>query len=262
MKKYFVVSDIHGEYDILRKELQLNGYDENNKNHILISLGDAFDRGPKSKQVYNYLKKLSDQKKAIVLMGNHTKFLIDYLGGISLNPFNYIYNGTDTTLNSFLNYKNTFTEWTAAQTEITVQDFARWVTFAKNKINDTYPELLIWLKNRPYYFETKNYIFTHASIDTKVIDWHYPHCYKGDLVDWDALTFDDGEFFGSHITNTNKTVVIGHYGTDALRDKYHYSKPTGYNHCYDILKRPDGKVIAIDATTNYSHQLNVLVIED
>ena len=31
---------------------------------------------------------------------------------------------------------------------------------------------------------------------------------------------------------------------------------------YDILTRDDGKVIAIDATSNYTHRVNVLVIEN
>ena len=31
---------------------------------------------------------------------------------------------------------------------------------------------------------------------------------------------------------------------------------------YDILTRDDGKVIAIDTTSNYTHRVNVLVIEN
>ena len=34
-----------------------------------------------------------------------------------------------------------------------------------------------------------------------------------------------------------------------------------YDETWSILKRDDGRVIALDATTCYSHKVNVLVIE-
>ena len=94
-KKIFAVSDIHGDYDALISSLEEAGYDENNPEHLLISLGDGFDRGERSADVYEYLKRLSDENKAIVLKGNHTMMFIDYLNGTSLDPFNYYRNGEE-----------------------------------------------------------------------------------------------------------------------------------------------------------------------
>ena len=100
----------------------------------------------------------------------------------------------------------------------------------------------------------------HGAIDTKVPDWHHPHCYRYNLTDWDALDFNDGSFFGEPITNTDKTVVIGHFGTRTLREMYNY--PIEKGHEDDILIRDDGKIIAIDATTAASNKVNILVLED
>ena len=50
--KLFVVSDLHGHYKELIKALKKAEFDENNDNHLLISLGDMFDRGQDSVLVY------------------------------------------------------------------------------------------------------------------------------------------------------------------------------------------------------------------
>ena len=57
-KKIFAVSDIHGEYEILIKGLKEAGFDEDNPEHLLVSVGDAFDRGGNVLAVYEYLKRL------------------------------------------------------------------------------------------------------------------------------------------------------------------------------------------------------------
>ena len=53
--KYFVFSDVHGFYDLLIGKLNSEGFDINNPNHMLISLGDNFDRGPQNYLVYSFL---------------------------------------------------------------------------------------------------------------------------------------------------------------------------------------------------------------
>ena len=263
-KKIFAISDIHGCYLEMIEALNQNGFDENNSDHLLITLGDMFDRGSQSLEIYKYLKRLSDNGKAIVLRGNHDSMLIDYLDGTSISPFNYIHNGTNETLANFLHRTAPFESWCLIERNIedpTNKDFADWLEIARKQINEEYPELLNWLKERPYYYETENYIFTHGSIDTKVEDWHKPHCYLYNLRDWEALTWDDGSFFGKEITNTEKTIVIGHYSTRALRRIYNIPA-NDEKEQFNILKRKDGRIIALDGTTNYSRQVNVLVIED
>lgn len=264
-KKIFAVSDVHNEYKILIKSLKDAGFDENNPEHLLVSIGDAFDRGPDALKTYKYLKRLSDKGSAIVLKGNHTSFLTGYLDGSIISPFNYMHNGTKETLADFLGRSIPFESWCLIDKNIknpTYEDFANWIAEARQKINAEFPELLDWLNSRPYYLETTNYIFTHGAIDTNAEDWHNPHCILHNFVDWEALMWDDGSFFGKEIDNTEKTVVIGHFGTSTLRKMYGYSPNRNPKGSFDILKRKDGRVIAIDATTNYSKKVNVLVLED
>ena len=260
-KTLFVISDVHGFYREMMESLTNAGFDPSNENHLLITLGDCFDRGPDSLSIYSYLKNLSDKGKAIVLKGNHTLMFEQYLDGTTLSPFNYLRNGTKETFADFLGRTAPFESWCVINkkhSEATMGDFAEWLMQSVDEINKEYPELLPWLKSRPYFYETENYIFTHGAIDTIVADWHYPNCYKYDYENWEALMWDDGSFFGKSIPNTNKTVVIGHFGTDELRQKYNIVEN---GDPYGILKRWDNRVIAIDTTTVLSHRVNVLKIE-
>lgn len=261
MKKLFIISDVHGHYQEMIDALKQAGFDEDNIDHLLISCGDEFDRGEQSLNIYLYLKRLSDEGKAIVLKGNHSLFLIDYLNGKNLSPFNYLHNGTDETLADFLHQTKPFETWTVLNNikEPTYGDFAEWISIAKKEINKEYPELLEWLDTRPYYYESENYIFTHGSIQGTCEDWKNPQkSIYGKYFGWDACMWDDGSFFGSEIKNTDKTVVIGHFGTEHLRRMYNIKSEDHHS----ILKRDDGKIIAIDTTTALSKRVNVLVIED
>lgn len=45
MAKLFCISDVHGFYNEMREALDNAGFDPNNEEHWLISLGDIWDRG-------------------------------------------------------------------------------------------------------------------------------------------------------------------------------------------------------------------------
>jgi hypothetical protein len=50
MKKYFIVADVHGYFDILNQSLKEAGFDENNPEHFFVSLGDLLDRGKQPRE--------------------------------------------------------------------------------------------------------------------------------------------------------------------------------------------------------------------
>ena len=52
MKKYFVVSDVHGFYDEMKKALDNAGFDIANPDHIFVSCGDLLDRGRQPRGQY------------------------------------------------------------------------------------------------------------------------------------------------------------------------------------------------------------------
>ena len=72
MYKYFVFSDIHGRsLKELKEKLIEVGFDENNPNHILISLRDLFDRGNDSYNLLKYINSIIKNNRCIALWGNH-----------------------------------------------------------------------------------------------------------------------------------------------------------------------------------------------
>lgn len=254
MKKIFAISDIHGHYHITIDALKRAGYDENNDSHLLIVCGDIFDRGCESLKVFEWLLPLTKSGKAVVLRGNHDYFLMDFLKG-SDNPFNFVNNGLNHTLDSFIGVDNDFNKYVEANNLYsTLASYRKWADDRRKFILDYHRELLPWLESFPDYYETKNYIFTHGSIDTNSEDWREPK------KTWYDCHWDDGSFFNKTILNTDKTVVVGHFGTGHLRDIYHIKD--GASSRYDILKRDDGRVVAIDATTILSKRVNVLVIDE
>lgn len=74
--KYFCVSDIHSFYTPLKESLDKVGFEIGNKDHTLLVLGDVFDRGDETLQVYEYLKSIPNK---ILIRGNHEQLFIDLL---------------------------------------------------------------------------------------------------------------------------------------------------------------------------------------
>ena len=74
MSKIIAIGDIHGE---LYKLLNLFARLSIGTNDTLVFLGDYIDRGKKSKDVINFLIKLSKDYNCIFLKGNHETFFIE-----------------------------------------------------------------------------------------------------------------------------------------------------------------------------------------
>ena len=61
----YVMSDLHGQYDMFTRMLELIKFNTNDTMYIL---GDIVDRGPKSIEIYRYVK---EHDNIILLKGNH-----------------------------------------------------------------------------------------------------------------------------------------------------------------------------------------------
>ena len=96
--KVFVMSDIHGEFRMM-KELLKNW---NSKKEQLIILGDLADRGPSSKETLELAYDLVRNKEAIVIKGNHDDMLEKYLKDPIRNAGLYYMNGGGKTIESLL----------------------------------------------------------------------------------------------------------------------------------------------------------------
>lgn len=72
--KYFCVSDVHSNYDALKKALNDAGFDANNVEHHFISLGDLLDRGT---QPLECLKFVNSLPRKTLIRGNHEDLFDD-----------------------------------------------------------------------------------------------------------------------------------------------------------------------------------------
>lgn len=260
MATYFVIADIHSYYTQMIDALSAKGFDKDNKNHILISLGDLFDRGPDSEKCLKFINSIPEERK-ILIRGNHEDLLEEALNrGTFLNhDYN---NGTDQTVTQLTGILN-------------VEESIK--VCRENK------ELKKYLKSCIDYFETEKYIFVHGWIPSIRSDKNKYHTLSVDRKfdekwreqDWEQARWDCGfDAWAQNIIIPDKTIVCGHWHTSYGHSRYHNEGtewdtewlriwnlmheddmlPGSAN--FDIFK--DKGIIAIDACTAYSRKVNCL----
>ena len=235
-RKLFVVSDIHGHYTILKEALDKAGFDNNNEKHLLICCGDYFDRGSENAEVLKFFERL---KHKVLLRGNHEDLLLKLFQTGKVLPHNYI-NGTMKTLEDF------FGKYSIDPVDDTI-DFS-----GKTRIVDRICEFIEETIN---YFETENYVFVHGWLPQKCDT-------AGNRKSTNDETWEKArwEKWTEHYTGEKplayKTLVCGHMPS-FYANKF---APARETMCADIFY--GNGLIAIDAGTYDSKQINVLVIED
>lgn len=258
--KYFIFSDVHGYYSMLKEELLKYGYDENNEEHMLISLGDNFDRGPENFKMYEFLKEMKEKKKIILVKGNHEDLFLDML-----------YKGYATHIDERNGTYKTLIEFISKYFDGDSYDM-----FYYNA-KDVYYKLrdegiLDFFYDMKDYYETKKYIFTHAFIPIDENEFKYKK-------DWRDSTKD--EFKSSRWKNgiqmsidfgfnePGKKIVIGHYHTsyghvrkDFPNKSVFAQRDLEFSNDANFGIYEDDFIIAIDACTNFSIKMNILVVED
>ena len=246
MTKWFVTSDIHSYFDEFKLALNDAGFDENNEHHWLIVCGDCFDRGPDSAKVWKYLK---DLPRKVLVKGNHEQLLVDCCERGYPRQHD-MSNGTAKTI-FHLGYGNEF------------EDMCKY-TLAK---------IRPFIGSMVNYFETKNYIFVHSwipVINKDGLPAHYTRNRKFEFnPDWrnasqeewdDAMWGNPFDMAEKGLNQTQKIIVFGHWCTE-----YKWSLDENRNQFDENFKHNiyygDG-YIGIDAATNYSKKVNILVLED
>ena len=231
----FVISDVHGHFSVLKQALKKAGFDEQNVNHHLLSLGDMFDRGKENKEVFEYLYSLHKEGKATLLLGNHDLFLLEFLkGDFESAEFNAAYNGFDETLKSFSGIK-----YRPKNLEKIYQ------TIQKN-----YPHLETWLDSLPLYLEKSPYIFTHGGIDGSKENWHD--------IDRKSFVWQ----YQSRLPGIDgKTIVVGHERTAMIRlNRGEISELNPFDLAQFLIIKERGKIF-IDGFVEFSKHINVLKLE-
>lgn len=226
--KYFVVADVHGYYDELIAALNKAGFDKDNSDHVLISLGDLVDRGAQAKECLEFVLGLP---RAILIRGNHEDLMEEMLSRGYPVYVDY-HNGTFETAKQLTLIENKYDAIRAMRSnDLWCEYEQRW--------ND--------------YAEIGNYICVHGWIpfaeDWRNGSWSQARWFNG-MEEWYA-----------GIRVPGKTILCGHWHTSWGHSRIH-------NICHefgnDAIFDPfiDDGIVALDACTTLTHQINVYTFED
>jgi serine/threonine protein phosphatase 1 len=231
--KYFLFSDVHGEYDALITSLEAAGFDLSNKEHMLIGLGDYFDRGSQNEYVLVFLMAMQEQGRIKLIRGNHDEMLLGFLTMNVVDAFhNLRYNGLDKTIDDLSREKVKFA------------DLPTYVA-AKNRVLKNYPNLIEFLKNMEEVINIDNYVLSHGGFfarddGTLIVDnWNNTAI----MVKYRAEFFDK-----------SKTYIFGHWHAEKLNKLMNISTGNPNKFIYKNF-------IGIDATTNITKKVTIHVIE-
>lgn len=235
-KKLFVVSDVHGHCTLLKEALDRVGFDKDKEEHLLICCGDYFDRGSENMQVLKFFERL---KHKVLLRGNHEDMLLKLFRTGKVLPHHYI-NGTMRTLEDF------FGKYFIDPADDSI-DFS-----GKTRIVD---RLCEFIEETVDYYETDHYVFVHGWLPENAETPEDRQ--KASPGDWEKARWVKwNERYVGLRPLPDKTLVCGHLptfyanGLDPHRGK----------NCCDIFH--GNGLIAIDAGTADTKQVNVLVLEE
>ena len=232
----FVLSDVHGHYAEMIAALEAAGYDPNDPNHLLISLGDNFDRGPKNTKVLEYLESI---ERKILIRGNHEDMLEDVLKNHRIELIHEL-NSTGDTVYEFFGRGSIGRDGSVHPDR-----------FVEDRLHK-------FLGSMKDYFETPKYVFVHGWIpvfDREGLardEWRL----SGQRV-WRSARFTEWmSAYRKELLLSGKTIVCGHRST-AYGCQFDNSRGGS-----DFSPFYGNGMIAIDACTVKSRRVNVLVLED
>ena len=106
--KYYVTADVHGFYTILHDALEEVGFFAETQPHKLIILGDLFDRGTEAPELQEFILKLMEENRVILVKGNHEDLFEEMLTEDAGLPYrHHVSNGTYMTALQLTGYEPT-----------------------------------------------------------------------------------------------------------------------------------------------------------
>ena len=247
--KYYVTADPHGFFSHLKLALSNAGYFEDSEPHKLVVLGDLMDRGKEAKEMETFILKLLESDQVLLIRGNHEDLFEDMVtvdGGRALR--HHVSNGTFDTAVQLTNVAPT----TAKKNRVQFASAARRTSY--------YQTIIPAMKN---YYETSHYIFVHGWIPCKkrLEGYLYSENWReADDDAWRRARWING-MDAAQTCDEKKTILCGHWHCSYGHAAYE-KKGSEFGHDADFSPYFGPGVIALDACTAYSGQINVVVIED
>lgn len=256
--RYYVVADVHGYFDEFSAALREKGFFEDTSSRKLIICGDLFDRGSKALDVQNFVLDLMSKDEVILIRGNHEDLALDLLNGWhreSYRQFHHHINGTIDTVCQLTQLSPTAL-------------YQEPETFGRAFLQTPFIQTII--PAMLDYYETKHYIFTHGWIPCTPIklnenlteyalieEWRSADKYMWDKVRW----INGMEAAHGGIRMPGKTIVCGHWHCSFGHSHYENDGGEFDNNPNFTPYYGDG-IIALDACTPISKQINCIIIED
>lgn len=226
-KRMVVISDVHGNLNVLKHLLDKIKY---SKNDILFINGDLIEKGNQNLETLQYIIKLSKSHTVYAICGNHDAIVYELLKEED-NP-------------NFLPYllwrKYSIIHEMASALSYTITEQTD-MTRLKDLIKKHFQEELNWIVNLPDIIETQKFIFVHAALTSKNLEeQNMNKVRRSDSFLDDGLTF-------------NKYCIVGHWPVVL------YCK--GIPSCNPIIDQVH-KIISIDGgnVLKRDGQLNALII--
>jgi len=285
VKKYFIISDIHSFYTPMITELHKKGFDENNQNHILVVLGDVFDRGYETLEIFKFLTSLPKERR-ILIKGNHECLYLELLTKRFPESHDFS-NGTVRTFCQISGFDEKILDSHYWLTKSLMENQGKDdVTYEQLSKYDSMPyemwqqikeivavsDITKWLQSDEWlnYFETKHYICVHSFIplDLRISYWGMEEV-RGYRDDWrnatqteweDAMWVCPWRMAKNKWNNTGKTIICGHWHTSDFFNNLTKQRKGKYE-C-PIFKSKRYKLIGLDACTVVSNLVNVLVLNE
>ena len=241
MKKLFVVADVHSFYEEMIEALSEQGFDRDNPDHIFVSLGDLFDRGPAPLECLDFVNSLPAERK-ILIRGNHEDLLEECLVREAFFAHD-IHNGTMDTVRML-----------AGQNGYELYQKAIHAFFVAVRENLQLVEYLSLLRD---YAEIGDYVFVHGWIPSRKKspgrDWR--------LGDWKKARWYNGmEKWKQGARLPDKTILCGHWHTSwghSVLEK----RGTEFGEKADFSPFIHPGIIALDACTVCSLKINCVCLK-
>lgn len=196
----FAIGDIHGDVGSLYKLLSC--FPELRPDDTLVFMGDYVDRGPRAKDVVEFVRHLPSQTRAKVvpLRGNHEDAWLRVIDRGWPEFTVPISNGCLATLRSFRGQPPPREDEPMNSDEMAC--VLKGAFFP--------PDVVAWMRTLPFFYEDAHAIYVHAGLPRR--DGRFLHPSEVEPPST-LLWCRDDEFFRSY---SGKLVVFGHTATEVL----------------------------------------------
>lgn len=255
MKKYFISADIHSFYSVWKATLDDSGFDVDDDSHILVVLGDLFDRGPESVECLDFVTSLP-KERTILIRGNHEDLLWELLNHEREPMSHDVHNGTLRTIDTLCGG--------CAPYDVEIE-----LVMQNPKVRDYFSRLVYWFAP-----DDKN-VFCHGwlPINDYTLDEEELLACDGKEVyipnNWKTLPehrwriaawYNGMDTWNKGAKLDGVTIWCGHWHTSWGHSKLHkLGTEWGDDACFDPFI--DEGIVALDGCTAYSHQVNVVTLE-